>query len=165
MEQKRKFSRSFSLTYKKLGKSNNAAIDFSFTKEHRTASSLKSDRKPHQSGVAKRGRNTKIHMINNIEQKPIDFCLSPGHASVYKAGKKLVGKNIHCFKKLLADKAYDTNNIQKMLDRQKVGACISAKSNRKTKITYDTRLYKKRSGIEIMFGHIKEWRGIATQYC
>ena len=159
------FRKVFYSCTKMLGNNNIAAIDSTFAKAHRTACSLKSDGKPRQIGLTKGGRNTKIHMITNIEQKPIDFCLSPGHASDCKEGEKLIGKNIHRIKKLLADKAYDTNNIRKMLDSQKVGACIPSKSNRKTKIPHDESLYKKRSGIEIMFGRIKDWRGIATRYC
>ena len=159
------FRAAFHSLARKLGKGNIAAIDSTFAKAHRTACSLKSDGEARQIGLTKGGRNTKIHMIANIEQKPIDFCLSPGNMSDCKAGEKLIEKNVHHLKKLLADKAYDTNGIRQTLHSRKVEACIPAKSNRKMKISHDESLYKKRSGIEIMFGRIKDWRGIATRYC
>ncbi len=159
------FRSAFNSLTSNLGKSNIATIDSTFTRAHRTACSLKSDGEPRQIGLTRGGRNTKIHMIANIEQKPIDFCLSPGQASDCKEGNELIKRNIYRMKKLLADKAYDTNEIRKTLRSQKIEACIPAKSNRKTRVAHDENLYKKRSSIEIMFGRLKDWRGIATRYC
>ena len=79
--------------------------------------------------------------------------------------RKIRMNHIYYIKKMLADKAYDTDSIRKTLDSQQVESCISSKSNRQTKIQHDQGLYKKRSNIEIMFGRIKDWRGIATRYC
>lgn len=159
------FRAAFDALARKLGKSNVAMIDSTFAKAHRTACSLKSDGEPRQIGLTRGGRNTKIHLIANIEQNPIDFCLTPGHASDCKAGKELITKNLYRIKKLLADKAYDTDGIRQTLRSLRVEACIPAKSNRKMKVHHDEVLYKKRSIIEIMFGRLKDWRGIATRYC
>ena len=103
-------------------------------------------------------------MIANIEQKPVDFSLFPRQASDYRVGKELVKKSSPP-KKLLTDKVYDTNDIRKTLDSLKVEVWIPAKYNRKTKVAHDESLYKKRSGREIMFGRLKEWREIAIRYC
>ena len=90
-----RFSHSFT---RKLGKSNIAAIDPPFAKAHRTACSLKPDGYPRQIELTKGGRNIRIHMIANIEQKPVDFSLSPRQASDYRVGKELVKKNLHRLK-------------------------------------------------------------------
>ena len=65
---------------------------------------------------------------------------------------------------LLADKAYDTNEI--ITEARKLGMdpVIPPKRNRKEKRDYDQALYKLRHLVENGFLEFKQWRGIATRY-
>jgi transposase len=67
-------------------------------------------------------------------------------------------------KYLLADKAYDSNEIIKNAEKQGMIPIIPPKSNRKTPRSYDREIYKKRHKIENAFLKMKQWRGIATRY-
>ena len=81
---------------------------------------------------------------------------------------------------LLADKAYDTNEIVAGASARGMNPVIPPKSNRKEKRDYDRALYKLRHLVENGFlesstlcsgfcapappGGIKQWRGVATRY-
>lgn len=78
MEQERHLSQNFSVLAAKPGKRTIAMIDFTFSKAHRTACSMKSDGQPREIGKSKGGLITKIHLIVNIEGKPLDFRLTGG---------------------------------------------------------------------------------------
>jgi transposase len=64
----------------------------------------------------------------------------------------------------LADKGYDADWFRAALAKRGIAVCIPSKSNRKVAIPYDAFLYKQRHKIENMFGRLKDWRRIHTQY-
>lgn len=72
------FRKIFSVFTMKFGKRNITMIDSTFSKAHRTACSLKSDGNPRKIDKSKGGFTTKIHMLANIERKPLDFELTGG---------------------------------------------------------------------------------------
>ena len=65
---------------------------------------------------------------------------------------------------LLADKAYDTNEIIDAATERGMNPVIPPRSNRKEPRDYDKALYKLRHLVENAFRHLKEWRGVATRY-
>lgn len=65
---------------------------------------------------------------------------------------------------LLADKAYDSDNIIEQAIQQGMGVVIPPRKNRKALRKYDEELYKLRHLVENAFLHLKRWRGIATRY-
>ncbi|MDD1627414.1 MAG: transposase, partial [Methylococcaceae bacterium] len=65
---------------------------------------------------------------------------------------------------VLADKAYDTNELREWLASRGIKAVIPPKSNRKEEIKCDYWHYKERHAIECMFGKLKHYRRIATRY-
>ena len=65
---------------------------------------------------------------------------------------------------LLADKAYDTNEIVAGASARGMNPVIPPKSNRKEKRDYDRALYKLRHLVENGFLEFKQWRGVATRY-
>ena len=160
-----RFREAFKLFSAKAGKRNSAMIDSTIVKAHRTAASMKNDKQPRKIGRSVGGLTTKIHLLANIDKKPLDFTLTGGEASDTKEGVEIIVKNLWRIKKLLADKAYDTDQIREKLKKAKKEACIPPKSNRKNPAIYDRALYKDRSNIEIMFSRLKDWRGIAMRYC
>ena len=65
---------------------------------------------------------------------------------------------------LMADKAYDSDEIVEQAEKPGMEVVIPPKSNRKVQRNYDKYLYKLRHLVENAFLHIKQWRGIATRY-
>ena len=65
---------------------------------------------------------------------------------------------------LLADKAYDTNEIIATVQELGMDPVIPPKSNRREKRDYDRALYKLRHLVENGFLEFKQWRGVATRY-
>jgi transposase len=67
-------------------------------------------------------------------------------------------------KRLLADKAYDTNRLRDLLAQQGTEAVIPSIARRKPLIPYDRDAYRQRNLIERMFARLKDYRRIATRY-
>jgi transposase len=65
---------------------------------------------------------------------------------------------------LLADKAYDTNEIVAAAVDRGINPVIPPKSNRREKREYDRALYRLRHLVENGFLDFKQWRGVATRY-
>ena len=65
---------------------------------------------------------------------------------------------------LLADKAYDTDDIISECKDRGIELVIPSKSNRRQPRKHDTYLYRHRHLIENAFLWLKRWRGIATRY-
>ena len=65
---------------------------------------------------------------------------------------------------LLADRAYDTNEIIAAATESGMNPVVPPKSNRKEKRKYDRALYQLRHLVENGFLEFKQWRGIATRY-
>ena len=65
---------------------------------------------------------------------------------------------------LLADKAYDTNEIIAAAQRMGMEPVIPPRSNRKEPRDYDLALYRLRHLVENGFLEFKQRRGVATRY-
>lgn len=136
------FRAAFHALAAKLGKRNISMIDSTVVKAYRTACSMRCDNQPRQIGKSKGGFTTKIHLIANIERKPLDFHLTGGEVNDCKEAKNLIQSSLYRMKKLLGDKAYDSNEIRAKLASRHIEACIPAKSNRKYPSQHDKNLYK-----------------------
>jgi transposase len=67
-------------------------------------------------------------------------------------------------KRLIADKAYDTNRLRALLADAGTKAVIPSIARRKSPITYDRKVYRARNLIERMFARLKDFRRVATRY-
>lgn len=67
-------------------------------------------------------------------------------------------------KALLADKGYDGDAVRENLLMQGILPIIPPKSNRREPIPCDFQRYRDRNRIERMFGHLKQFRRVATRY-
>ena len=65
---------------------------------------------------------------------------------------------------LLADRGYDADWFRQALTERGITPCIPSRTSRKIVIPHDKVLYRQRHRIENMFGHLKDWRRIATRY-
>lgn len=114
-------------------------------------------------GRSKGGFTSKIHCIVDGLGNPLEFILTGGE--VYDgvvANELLNGKNGNF---VVADKAYDSNNILETISQMNAIAVIPPKSNRIVQRDYDKDYYKDRNLVERFFCRLKQFRGIATRYC
>jgi len=65
---------------------------------------------------------------------------------------------------LLADRAYDTDEIILMAKTAEIEMVIPPKIDRIIRREYDEYIYKLRHLVENAFLALKHWRGIATRY-
>jgi len=68
------------------------------------------------------------------------------------------------FRRLIADRAYDADQLRKELRKADVVPVIPGRRNRKQPIRYDKRRYKERWRIEATFSRLKDFRRVATRY-
>ena len=93
---------------------------------------------------------------------PVRLAVTGGTAADCSLALSLIeGIEAEC---LLADKAYDTNEIIAAATELGMDQVIPPKSNRREKREYDRALYKLRHLVENGFLEFKQWRGIATRY-
>jgi transposase len=93
---------------------------------------------------------------------PVRIRITEGTSADCKEAIPLIeGINAEC---LLADKAYDTDEIIEYLEKNGIEVVIPSKKNRKIQRDHDAYIYKMRHLVENAFLHIKRWRGIATRY-
>jgi transposase len=105
---------------------------------------------------------TKIHTLADAEGRPLRFILTGGEAhDVTTAADLLDGQTAGG---VIADKAYDTNDLRKMIEEADTEVISPSKRNRKIQIPHDAQAYKLRNRIERFFNKLKYFRRIATRY-
>ena len=65
---------------------------------------------------------------------------------------------------LIADKAYDANDLRQFLTIQGTTAVISPMPTRRVQPAFDPVAYRQRNIVERAFCKLKDWRAIATRY-
>lgn len=89
--------------------------------------------------------------------------LTEGQASDYK-GAAMILPALPPAKVLIGDRGYDSDPFRQALRSIGIEPCITGRSNRLQPVAYDEELYRQRNRVERMFGHLKDWRGIAMRY-
>ena len=101
-------------------------------------------------------------MLSDTLGRPLRFVITPGQASDITAVPDLLrGQQAGA---VLADKAYDSNDLRQRIADMKAEAVIPSKRNRKVFIPHDEAAYKHRNQIERCFGRLKHFRRFATRY-
>ena len=136
-------------------------LDSTFCKVHQSACSALKDE---AIGASRGGKNTKVHVLINERMQLLNMILTGGQVHDSEAavallkGIKLKGK------KILADKAYSSEQIRFFIAEHEAIACIPDKANFRIKHAFDSELYKQRNIVERFFQRIKNYRHIATRY-
>jgi transposase len=65
---------------------------------------------------------------------------------------------------VIADKAYDSNELRALIEAAEAEAVIPSRASRKIIIPHDQTAYKLRNKIERFFNRLKHFRHIATRY-
>lgn len=89
--------------------------------------------------------------------------LSPGNTNDIALAPSLLAA-VGPIKRLIADKAYDANNLRQLLADQSAKAVIPSTASRRTPIPYNKTIYRQRNLIERMFSRLKDFRRVATRY-
>ena len=113
-------------------------------------------------GRSKGGFGCKIHALCDGLGMPLKFILTGGQEAECKQAIPLLA-NVKALA-VLADKAYDTNELRTWLECQKIKAVIPPKSNRIEVVSVIIGIIKERHAIECLFGKLKHYRRIATRY-
>ena len=93
----------------------------------------------------------------------VKFVLQPGNAAECVALPALVGGV--ATQELIADKAYDTDQVRNWLAGAGIRPVIPFRARRRQPAWHDPGLYGVRHLIENRCAAVKEYRGIATRYC
>jgi len=101
-------------------------------------------------------------MLADTFGRPLRFAITAGQAhDITAAADLLEGQRAEA---ILADKAYDSNDLRERIARMNAEAVIPPKRNRKVFIPHDKDTYKHRNQIERCFGRLKHFRRFATRY-
>ena len=113
-------------------------------------------------GRSRGGLTTKIHMVCDTLGRPLRFILTAGQRHDCLSAKALLdGFQADA---VLADKAYDNNDLRQTIAEMKAQAVIPSTRSRKVPIPHDEIAYKDRNRIERCFNKLKHFRRFATRY-
>ncbi|MBM6577023.1 IS5 family transposase [Microvirga sp. SRT01] len=144
------------------GNNQDLMIDSTIVRAHQQAPTGKGGYKDQALGRSRGGLTTKIHMFATTFGRLLRFRIMPGQASdIVSASALLEGRQA---KAVLADKAYDGNDLRARIAAMKAEAVIPSKRNRKISIPHDVGAYKHRNQIERCFGRLKHFHRFATRY-
>ena len=114
-------------------------------------------------GRSRGGRNTKIHAIADAKGRLLSILLTGGQAHDCPPSQRLIRRS-KVAKKLLGDKAYDSEELRLWLNARGTKAVVPNRSNRKQPFGFDRKSYKQRHRIENAFCRLKDFRCVATRY-
>ena len=113
-------------------------------------------------GRSRGGLTTKIHTLTDAQGRPLRFILTGGEAhDSTTAADLLAGRTTTG---VIADKAYDNNDLRERITKTGAAAIIPSERSRKPLIPHDAVAYKLRNRIERFFNKLKHFRRIATRY-
>ncbi len=114
-------------------------------------------------GRSRGGLTTKIHALVDAIGRPIQLCLTAGQAYDGHVGEAML-KQLPAGCHVLADRAYDSNRMRRLLASQAAIAVIPSMPQRNPILPYDAVIYKERNFVERFFNKIKHFRAVATRY-
>ena len=113
-------------------------------------------------GHSRGGFTTKVHAVIDALGNGVQFDLTPGKAADCLLVSDLLAALTE--KPVVADKAYDTNDVLASAAAHQAEAVVPPKKNRLVQREYDENLYEDRNKIERCFGRLKQSRAFATRY-
>ena len=138
-------------------------LDATHIKAHQDATRHPLTAEQQKLGKTKGSRNTKLSLAVNLAGMPLAMKLVCGNEHDSKSAIDTLRDHIES-SFVLADKAYDTNEIRKFIDDSEAFPVIPNKSNRIEKHPYDPAIGKLRYKVENAFAKLKRFRRINTRY-
>jgi transposase len=105
-------------------------------------------------GRSRGGLTTKLHALVDSQGRPLCFLLTPGQAADCRQARALLDGV--AFRRLIGDRAYDTDELRDWCAERGVEAVIPSKRNRKLPIPHDREAYKSRHRVENLFCRIND---------
>jgi transposase len=105
---------------------------------------------------------TKIHMLADAFGRPLRIMLTGGEVHDSKTALALL-EDVDA-QGVIADKAYDSNEIRNAIAAEDMVAVIPSRRSRRSRIPHDVALYKTRNRIERCFNKLKHFRRVATRF-
>lgn len=115
-------------------------------------------------GRSRGGLTTKIHAVVDSLGNPLRFMLTGGQCHDSVTGYEMLKQMDLTKKQVLADRAYDTNQILHLLEQQSATPGIPSKKNRRKPRKWDKEIYKEGHLIECFFNKVKHYRRLATRF-
>jgi len=138
-------------------------VDGSHVKAHQDSTRSPLTPEEQKLGKTKGGRNTKVSACVNGKGKATSLVLVCGNEHDSKSFKATLPINVKA-KYILADKAYDTNDIRSCIEDLGAVAVIPPKKNRIEPIKYNRYIGKLRRLVENFFARIKRFRRVGTRF-
>lgn len=139
------------------------SIDGTINRAHACAAGYQKDSAEAEAlGRSKGGFSCKVHAASDAHGLPLKFILTGGQVGDCTQAISLL-ENINA-EAVLADKAYDTNELRDWLKARGIKVVIPPKSNRVDDIFCDFWHYKERHAVECLFGKLKYYRRVSTRY-
>jgi transposase len=114
-------------------------------------------------GRSRGGLTTKIHALVDAEGLPVALMLSEGQAYHGKSAVDML-ETVRAGTILLADRAYDSNELRELIAARGAWANIRPMPQRLDPPAFSRWLYKQRNAVERFFNKLKHFRAIATRY-
>jgi transposase len=114
-------------------------------------------------GRSRGGLTTKIHALVDAEGLPIGLKLTEGQAYDGHSAEDMLG-GLSDGQILLADRAYDSDALRRMLAERGAWANVKPMPNRKQRLAFSPFLYRYRNLVERFFNKLKHFRAVATRY-
>lgn len=138
-------------------------IDSTIVRAHACASGqILNGNKSHALGRSVGGFTTRIHAVVDALGNPITFRLTEGKEHDIPVAYQLLKYVKHTT--VLADKAYYSDKMKKMLNDNHCEVVIPSKSNAIIPHQFDKHIYKERHLIECFFSKIKQFRRVFSRF-
>jgi transposase len=111
-------------------------------------------------GRSRGGLTTKIHALVDAAGLPLVLKLTEGQAHDGRSARDMLGALVEG-QTLLADRAYDSDELRKSLDERGAWATIKPMPSRKNVPAFSSYLYRYRTLVERFFNKIKYYRAVA----
>ena len=93
---------------------------------------------------------------------PLRFLLTGGQRHDITQAEDLIAG--YEFERVIADRAYDSDDLLRRIVEQEAEAVIPPRKNRKEQRDYDKHLYKERHLVECFFNKIKHYRRLFSRF-
>lgn len=137
-------------------------LDSTVIRAHHHAAGMNGGDDDQSLGRSRGGFGTKIHLAVDALGNPVSIHLSPGQDADSTHAEKLLGD--HEPEAVLADKAYDTNQLVETIAERGAEVVIPPKKNRVEPREIDKVVYKERNKVERCVNGLKQFRRVATRY-
>jgi transposase len=114
-------------------------------------------------GHSRGGLTTKIHALVDAEGLPITLKLTEGQAHDGRSATNMLDQLVEG-QILLADHAYDSDELRQSLDQRGAWANVKPMPSRKNIPSFSPFLYRYRNLVERFFNKLKHFRAVATRY-